>query len=149
MADAGNLWHSAFSAPAAWVKFWPKGSKLAYFKIKNTRYFETFRGFVEIFRKTFGIFRHFCENFPERYLGDFTWNLCKGLVIGEVVSSVCCHGNKAVVLYSRAHLVEIYCKESSISDVVEIQNLVECMTSHLGNLHILKKLNISGTKREI
>ena len=59
--------------------------------------------------------------------------------IGEVWNPVCCHGNKTVSSNCGAHLVESYCKESSISDtnwmrcffIIFDQDLVECMTSLL------------------
>ena len=51
---AGNNEQSLtyFSAPAR-EYFGLRDSKSAYFKNKNTRYFEIFRGFFEIFRNFF------------------------------------------------------------------------------------------------
>ena len=51
--------------------------------------------------------------------------------IGEVWNLVCCHGNQTIKLVG-AHLVESSCKESIIA-----------LFAHS------KKLNISGTKRDI
>ena len=58
--------------------------------------------------------------------------------------------------YCGAHFVESYCKESNISDTnwlrylfIFDQNLVECMTSSLGQFAYFKNLIISGTKRDI
>ena len=60
---------------------------------------------------------------------------------------------------SGAHLVKSYCKESKISDANWLRYLfssylintwfMSIRRHELANLHILKKLNISGTKRDI
>ena len=74
--------------------------------------------------------------------------------IGEVWNPVCCHGNKTA--NCAAHLVESYCKESNISDTICLRYLfswyfikiwLSVWCHHLANLHIIKNLNISGTKR--
>ena len=51
--------------------------------------------------------------------------------------------------YWGTHLIESHCKESNISVTNWLfdQNLVECMASHLANLHILKTL-ISLERKE-
>ena len=78
--------------------------------------------------------------------------------IGEVWDLVCCHGNKTLKLilcstFSRTLMQRIkhFChKLAEISYLIIFdQILVEYLTSHLANLHILKNLNISGTKRYI
>jgi len=70
----------------------------------------------------------------------------KAIDIGEVWNPVCCHGNKTVKLilwstFSRILLQSIKhfsYKLAEISFITFDENLVECMTSSLGNLHIFK-----------
>ena len=69
------------------------------------------------------------------------------LILGRSGTQYVAMVTKLLSPYCGPHLVESYCKESNISryKLAEISffiifdhNLVECMTSSLGNLHILK-----------
>ena len=64
--------------------------------------------------------------------------------IGEVWNQFVAMVTKLLSSYCRAPLEESYCKEFKLAEISFLiifdQNLVECMTSHLPNLHILKTL---------
>ena len=69
------------------------------------------------------------------------------LILGRSGTQYVATAKDLLSFYCGAHLVESYYKESNISDtnwlrylffIIFGKNLVECMTSSLANLHILK-----------
>ena len=82
----------------------------------------------------------------------------KSLISGRSGTQYVAMVTKLVCSYCGAHLLESYCKESSISHtslpkisffIIFDQNLVEFMTLSLGSFAYFKNLNISGQKRDI
>ena len=82
----------------------------------------------------------------------------KAFNMGEVWNPVCCQGNSTVKLilwskFSRILLQKFkhfgYKLAEIFLFIIFEQNLVEYMTSSLGQFAYFKNLNISGTKRDI
>jgi len=89
----------------------------------------------------------------KQHLQISKWNAKGGKKwLGRTETQSVAMETKLLSSYCGAHFVETHCKESNFSEtnfIIFDQNLIECMTSSLGQFARFKNLNISGMKRDI